>query len=331
MTTTWQPQTEAQVSDCLKEWQAGDSSLLPCGNQNRLPRHFPCSAPEYWLSSAKLKKVLWVDSEDRTCEVQAGISLAELENQLSPHQLSLGVSGAHHDEGTSGGFFLAPDHSLLAHRFGFTRDQVLGGRWALADGTVISTGARVVKSVAGYDLTRLLLGSRGQLAFCISLILKLRPSKKLSWYQGPLDAPPPASPSAHFHFSLEDQIWFADEEDCAVPGFRPREEDLGKQALDSARQAFGKAEVRLHQLGFGHPSPNLAPGFKVRCHDLSSNTCAIGLDPTADLSASIADLQNQFPSALIVPETMAPAWLKEISFAMAPQARPFGPPLPVHG
>jgi len=331
MTTTWQPQSEKEVSGYLKEWQTGESSLLPCGNGSRLKRHFPYPNSDHSISSAKLKKLMWIDPEDRTCEVQSGISPLELENSLASHQLSLGVSAAQHREGTLGGLFLAPDHSLLSRRFGFSRDQVLGGRWALADGTVISSGARVVKSVAGYDLTRLLLGSRGQLAFCISLILKLRPSKKIIWHQGSLDSSTPMSPSAHYHFSLENQIWFADEEDTEVPGFRQVSETDGEKALASARQAFGLAQVRLHQAGAGHPPPGLSPRWKILCHDWSSNTCAIGLPPEANLSVTIADLQTQFPSALIVPETIHPPWLREISHAMAPHARPFGPAHPNHG
>ena len=87
-------------------------------------------------------------------------------------------------DGTLGGVFMGSEPSLLSSSCGPTRDSVLGANWVLADGSQVRTGARVVKSVAGYDVTRLLLGSRGQLAINTSLILRLRPApRRVHWLQ----------------------------------------------------------------------------------------------------------------------------------------------------
>lgn len=125
------------------------------------------------LRLSGIQDLEWIDPEDRTCRVAAGTSLAELDAELARHGLMLPWLGA--AEGTVGGAFLSGTPSLCGASWGLPRDQVLGGAWVLADGRAIESGTRVVKSVAGYDLTRLFLGSRGRLAACTALTLRLRP------------------------------------------------------------------------------------------------------------------------------------------------------------
>ena len=120
-----------------------------------------------------LSGVEWIDAEDRTCRVAAGTALTELDAALAEHQLILPWLDA--GTGTVGGAFLSGAPSLCGAAWGMPRDQVLGAAWVLPDGRSIESGTRVVKSVAGYDLTRLFLGSRGRLAACTTLTLRLRP------------------------------------------------------------------------------------------------------------------------------------------------------------
>ena len=120
-----------------------------------------------------LSGVEWIDAEDRTCRVAAGTTLTELDAALAEHQLILPWLDA--GSGTVGGAFLSGAPSLCGAAWGMPRDQVLGAAWVLPDGRSIESGTRVVKSVAGYDLTRLFLGSRGRLAACTALTLRLRP------------------------------------------------------------------------------------------------------------------------------------------------------------
>jgi hypothetical protein len=137
-----------------------------------------------WLSLAECQKMLWLDVADQTCEVQAGMSPAALISHLEGTGLELAVMCRNPNSGTLGGLFMAAEASLLSPSCGPTRDFVLGASWILADGCSVRSGARVVKSVAGYDVTRLLLGSRGQLAINTSLILRLRPApRELLWFQ----------------------------------------------------------------------------------------------------------------------------------------------------
>lgn len=160
------------------------ASILPCGRGSRMHRNLPHAKPDRWLSLAGLQEMVWLDAEDQTCEAQAGMTVTGLQSQLAPHGLQLEVDTPGEDHATLGGLFQAREINLLEGSCGPLRDQVLGGNWLLSDGTVVKTGARVVKSVAGYDVTRLFLGARGRLAICLSLILRLAPVPTVHWYRG---------------------------------------------------------------------------------------------------------------------------------------------------
>lgn len=167
----------------LQRAHAEGKSVMPCGKRSRQARVAPTARADRWLSMADCDRLLWLDAEDQTCEVQAGMPMLRLREHLQGTGLELALMCRGEQSGTLGGLFLSAEPSLLASSCGPSRDFVLGGGWILADGTPIRSGARVVKSVAGYDVTRLLLGSRGQLAINTSLILRLRPApRELHYY-----------------------------------------------------------------------------------------------------------------------------------------------------
>ena len=110
---------------------------------------------------------------DLTCVVEAGIRLSELNERLGGHgqRLSLDPPG----DPTLGACVAADLSGPLSHRFGTVRDLVLGMTVVLADGTVASSGGKVVKNVAGYDLAKLFCGSRGRLGLIARVSLRLHP------------------------------------------------------------------------------------------------------------------------------------------------------------
>lgn len=171
------------ATQLLQETHAGGQSVMPCGNRSRQARIAPTANADCWLSMAHCHEMLWLDAEDQTCEVQAGMSMTVLNQHLKDTGLELALMCRGGETGTLGGLFMSAEPSLLASSCGPSRDFVLGGGWILANGTAVRSGARVVKSVAGYDVTRLLLGTRGQLAINSSLILRLRPApRELNYY-----------------------------------------------------------------------------------------------------------------------------------------------------
>lgn len=126
------------------------------------------------LDAAGMDRVLEHEAGDLTCTVEAGIRLSALAAALAPsgQRLSLDPPG----DPTIGACLAGSLSGPLRHRFGAPRDLVLGVTLVLADGTIVNAGGKVVKNVAGYDLGKLVCGSRGRLAFIGRVSLRLHPA-----------------------------------------------------------------------------------------------------------------------------------------------------------
>ena len=131
------------------------------------------------LTTDGLGRILEHEPGDLTCVVEAGIRLSALQLALAKHgqRLSLDPPG----DPTIGACLAADLSGPLRHRFGAPRDLVLGVTLVLPDGTIASSGGKVVKNVAGYDLGKLVCGSRGTLALIGRIALRLHPVPKNSW------------------------------------------------------------------------------------------------------------------------------------------------------
>jgi glycolate oxidase FAD binding subunit len=125
------------------------------------------------LSTDGLDRILEHEQGDLTCTVEAGVRLSRLEGILAPagQRLSLDPPG----DPTIGALLAGNVSGPLRHRYGAPRDLVLGVTLVLADGTIASSGGKVVKNVAGYDLARLVCGSRGRLALIARASFRLHP------------------------------------------------------------------------------------------------------------------------------------------------------------
>ena len=125
------------------------------------------------LSTEALDRVLEHEAGDLTCTVEAGIRLSALREVLaaSGQRLSLDPPG----DPTIGACLAGRLSGPLSHRYGTPRDLVLGVTLVLGDGTVASSGGKVVKNVAGYDLGKLVCGSEGRLALIARVSLRLHP------------------------------------------------------------------------------------------------------------------------------------------------------------
>ncbi len=128
------------------------------------------------LTTTGLTRVLEHEAGDLTCTVEAGLRLSALQSVLAGHgqRLSLDPPG----DPTIGALLAENVSGPLRHRFGAPRDLVLGVTLVLADGTIASAGGKVVKNVAGYDLSRLVCGSRGRLALIVRASFRLHPLPK---------------------------------------------------------------------------------------------------------------------------------------------------------
>jgi glycolate oxidase FAD binding subunit len=125
------------------------------------------------VTTEGLVSILEHEAGDLTCTVEAGIRLSTLNAALARHgqRLSLDPPG----DPTVGSLLARNASGPLRHRFGAPRDLVLGVTLVLADGTIASSGGKVVKNVAGYDLPKLFIGSYGTLGVIVEATVKLRP------------------------------------------------------------------------------------------------------------------------------------------------------------
>jgi glycolate oxidase FAD binding subunit len=125
------------------------------------------------LSTRRLGRVLEHEPGDLTCIVEAGIRLSELDAALAPHGQLLALDPP--GDPTLGACVAASLSGPGSHRYGTIRDLVLGVTVVLADGSIGSSGGKVVKNVAGYDLAKLFCGSRGRLGLVARVALRLHP------------------------------------------------------------------------------------------------------------------------------------------------------------
>ena len=125
------------------------------------------------MPSVTEPRLLEYEPGDLTCVVESGLRLSQLQSALAAHgqRLSLDPPG----DPTLGDCLLEDLSGPLRHRFGSMRDLVIGVTVVLPDGLRASSGGKVVKNVAGYDLGKLFCGSRGRLGRVERVALRLHP------------------------------------------------------------------------------------------------------------------------------------------------------------
>jgi glycolate oxidase len=127
------------------------------------------------LSTERLTRVVQVRPEDGYAVVEAGVLNQQLRNHVAGYGLWYSPDPGSKDFCTIGGNIGTNSGGMCCVKYGVTRDVVLGLEIVLADGTVTRIGHRTAKSVAGYDLVGLVVGSEGTLAVVTQALLRLRP------------------------------------------------------------------------------------------------------------------------------------------------------------
>jgi glycolate oxidase FAD binding subunit len=143
----------------------GGGTAMALGN---LPRTYDLA-----LVTRSLSRILEYEPADLTLTVQAGITMAALADELKRHGQFLPLDAP--EEATLGGVLATGAFGPRRHAYGPVRDWVLGVRVVHADGRATKAGGRVVKNVAGYDMTKLYLGSLGTLGVIVEASLKVTP------------------------------------------------------------------------------------------------------------------------------------------------------------
>jgi glycolate oxidase len=127
------------------------------------------------LDLSHMNKILKISIEDRLVIVQPGVVYEDLERALAPHGFFFPPDPSSGTVATLGGNVATNAGGLKGAKYGTTRDYVLGLQVVLPDGRIMSTGSKTMKSVSGYDLTRLFVGSEGTLGVVTEITLKINP------------------------------------------------------------------------------------------------------------------------------------------------------------
>jgi glycolate oxidase FAD binding subunit len=170
------PRTPEQVAELLRSASEAGLSVLVRGAGKHLHLGAPPEPIGVVLLTTDLDEIIEHDAENLTITAQAGTTLAALRKIAQDRGQMLPLDPPGGDEATIGGIAATNLTGTLRARYGAPRDLILGVRVALADGSPIRCGGKTVKNVAGYELTKLFVGSLGTLGAIYEVTVRLVPA-----------------------------------------------------------------------------------------------------------------------------------------------------------
>jgi glycolate oxidase FAD binding subunit len=170
-----EPENEEQLAALLSCANEAGVGVVPRGRGSKLDWGNPPKRADVILSTARLNRVLEHAWADLTVTAQSGCTVQALQNTLVQHGQRLACDCLWPERATIGGLLSTNDSGALRLRFGALRDLIIGVTLALPDGTLASSGGKVVKNVAGYDLPKLVTGALGTLGVITRAVFRVHP------------------------------------------------------------------------------------------------------------------------------------------------------------
>ncbi|MBT2366971.1 FAD-binding protein [Streptomyces sp. ISL-10] len=169
------PRTVEQVQHVMRTATALRVPVVPQGARTGLSGAANASDGCIVLSLTKMDRILEINPVDRIAVVEPGVVNAVLSRAVNEHGLYYPPDPSSWEMCTIGGNIGTASGGLCCVKYGVTAEYVLGLKVVLADGRLLTTGRRTAKGVAGYDLTRLFVGSEGSLGIVVEAVLALKP------------------------------------------------------------------------------------------------------------------------------------------------------------
>jgi FAD/FMN-containing dehydrogenase len=195
------PESLEQVSQVVKMAQKEKWAVLPWGSGSKIGAGNPPSRLDLIISTTRLNQIIDMDTANLTVTAQAGVKFRDLQTSLAgeenrcylPYEALTTVSDeavcSERDHmgcfipmmppfshsATLGGIIAANSSGPVRLLYGLPRDMVLGIRYVGGDGEIVGLGGKTVKNVSGYDMCKLMIGSRGSLGILGEMTLRLLP------------------------------------------------------------------------------------------------------------------------------------------------------------
>ncbi len=170
------PQQTPHVQQVLQIASAYGVPVVPQGARSGLAGGANAIDGAIVASMVRMNRIIEINPTDRLAVVEPGVTNVDLSRAVAGHGLFYPPDPASWEFSTIGGNIATNAGGLCCVKYGVTSEYVLGLEVVLASGEVLRTGRRTVKGVAGYDLTKLMVGSEGTLGVITQATLALRPA-----------------------------------------------------------------------------------------------------------------------------------------------------------
>lgn len=184
------PRSEAEAIEVVRFARAHRQTIEWLGGGSKRGLGHAAPPADIGIAFLAYEGVVEYRPRDLVVTVRAGTKMAELQALVGREGQMIAVHVPHPDASTVGGAVSANDAGLLRFRHGAFRDHVLGVRVVSAAGEVLAFGGKVMKNVAGYDMTKLYIGALGTLGGMLEVTFRLRPLPRALRLFGASFAPP---------------------------------------------------------------------------------------------------------------------------------------------